>query len=456
MVCMAGYACRTPEAVQEARQIVTQADSLRTEGQMYDDSTQLAQAYIDLGRWLWVYSTDYAHACYHYGRLLRAKDNPVAAMECFINATHSRTHDYHILGRVYSNMGEIAHLAGEYQLSYDMFERSAEMFLQGEDTIAHYLCLYHMAYEMATVADSTGCLSLLRRIEQVSTTQSLYLVTLTRAELFLKCKQYDSALHYASNVYMENQNNVSNLLIKAQAYSYKGNKDSAAWYAERVVRNSESSLYDLNNALYILTNDDQTKDKTAIRKVASERSDTQKLIEIKIRKLSQATQLLEQDLNHKPNYLYIVGIVILAFGLCISIIAISLKKKKLSQQQTKYMNKRQEELEMNCIALRNCKNLKKELDWENYDSMCCIVNARLYGIAHKLASQPNITSNDVRICILFLIDLPYSNIAEILNLSPKSIAKLKSITAHKLNATMRNLRTILIDMACQIDTYHTP
>ena len=180
------------------------------------------------------------------------------------------------------------------------------------------------------------------------------------------------------------------------------------------------------------------------------------MLKIRQGKLSQATQLLEQDRNHKPNYLHIVGIAILAIGLCMSLIAISHKKKKLSQQQTEYMNKRQEELEMNCIALRNCKNLRKELDWDNYDSMCTIVNARLYGIAQKLSSQPNITNNDVRICVLFLIDLPYSNIAEILNLSPKSIAKLKSITAHKLNVTMRNLRIILIDMACQIDSPHTP
>ena len=121
-ICLA--AC-TPPVVREAKDVVSQADSLRADGKMYEDSAQLAQAYEAFGKWKWFYADEYAHACYHYGRSLREKEHPVEAMQCFINATHSRTRDYPILGRVYSNMGDICHIAGEYSLSYDMFERSA-------------------------------------------------------------------------------------------------------------------------------------------------------------------------------------------------------------------------------------------------------------------------------------------------------------------------------------------
>jgi hypothetical protein len=44
--------------------------------------------------------TSYVHACYHYGRLLREKDDPVAAMQVFIDATHSRTRDSYPRARV--------------------------------------------------------------------------------------------------------------------------------------------------------------------------------------------------------------------------------------------------------------------------------------------------------------------------------------------------------------------
>ena len=80
---------------------------MRAEGRTYSDSAELAQAYRTLHKRRAFYPDAYAHGCYHYGRLLREKDNPVAAMQVFINATHSRTRDYHILGRVYSNMGSI-------------------------------------------------------------------------------------------------------------------------------------------------------------------------------------------------------------------------------------------------------------------------------------------------------------------------------------------------------------
>ena len=103
-------------SLHETLSVVGEADSLWQQGQMYDDSVRLAQAYSTLRVWRTFYADAYAHACYHYGKLLRANDDPVAAMQVFIDATHSRTRDYHILGRVYSNMGSICHLAGDFPL----------------------------------------------------------------------------------------------------------------------------------------------------------------------------------------------------------------------------------------------------------------------------------------------------------------------------------------------------
>ena len=55
----------------EAKAIVKCADSLRAVNKMYDDSTQIAQAYETLTRWRWLFADDYLHACYHYGRFLK-------------------------------------------------------------------------------------------------------------------------------------------------------------------------------------------------------------------------------------------------------------------------------------------------------------------------------------------------------------------------------------------------
>jgi len=74
--------------VREAQKVVAQADSLWHEGKMYGvdmgDSATLAQAYETLkehSAFSLQFSDSYAHACYHYGKLLRAKENPVSAMQ---------------------------------------------------------------------------------------------------------------------------------------------------------------------------------------------------------------------------------------------------------------------------------------------------------------------------------------------------------------------------------------
>ena len=136
-------------ALHEAQEVVKQADSLRAEGVAYTDSMALAEAYNTLEKWQCIYPTDYARACYYYGRLLRNNDDPVAAMQVFINGTHSHTRDYHILGRTYSNMGSICHLVNEFQLSYDMYSHSADMFLKNGDTLLYYYLPNDMAVELA-------------------------------------------------------------------------------------------------------------------------------------------------------------------------------------------------------------------------------------------------------------------------------------------------------------------
>ncbi len=175
----------TPHSIREAEKVVTQADSLWQAGKMYGvdegDSVTLAQAYETLqehsafSRQLsevcpFVHCTSllrtYSHACYHYGKLLRTKDNPVEAMQVFIAATHSHTHDYHILGRVYSNMGSICHLAGEYSLSYDMYEKSAHVFLQDGDSLSYYYLLNDMAFELAEQGKKEEVFSMLSIIDE--------------------------------------------------------------------------------------------------------------------------------------------------------------------------------------------------------------------------------------------------------------------------------------------------
>ena len=469
-------------SVREAKDVVAQADSLWQAGQMYGvdegDSATLAQAYETLRNYnlsplTFHLSSSYAHSCYHYGRLLRAKDNPVEAMQVFIEATHSHTRDYHILGRVYSNMGSICHLAGEFPLSYDMYERSADMFLHNGDTIAYFYALNDMAFELAEQGKKEETLSLLTKIEDgCSDTTVLNRTLETKAEACLYTQQYDSVLYYTDILYSNNSSAPSTVLLRAKAFSFLNQKDSAVHYANYVLSISKE-IFNENSALYILTHDDESKDRQAIRKTSADRSDVQKLIKIQQGKLSQAVQLLEQDINRKPDLRWLMAIIgtLLAIGCIIGFYVYKKRKKQallaqkievLEQTANTIQEKKDElaeryqtnhkqiedEINSRCSMLRTNESIKKNLAWKNYKKMCQIVDQRFYFLASKLRDNHFLNEAEVRLCILTLLDCEYDRIAELLYHAPTSIGTLKMRVAKKLGTTAKNLRQYLIDNEC--------
>ena len=213
-------------AIHEAEAVVAQADSLWQAGLMAEvcpfvPCTSLLRTY--------------AHSCYHYGKLLRAKEHPAEAMQAFINATHSRTRDYHILGRVYSNMGDLCHLAGDFQLSYDMFEKSGEMYLLNGDSLLYFYDLNNMAFELAEQGKKES-FSLINRVDSICKNQDLLAKLLeTKAVFYRETGQYDSTIFYADKSYELGNLDNTILLLKAQAYDNLGKKDSAIRYAQIIM-----------------------------------------------------------------------------------------------------------------------------------------------------------------------------------------------------------------------------
>ena len=478
--------------VREAQEVVAQADSLWHDGQMYGidagDSATLAQAYETLDKstafcrrvreiFPFAHSTSslgtYSHACYHYGRLLREKDDPVAAMQAFINATHSHTDDYHILGRVYSNMGSICHLAGEFPLSYDMYERCADMYLQNGDTLLYYYGLNDMAFELAEQGKKDSCFLLINDIVTNNPNDSILIAYshMSQAQACLFNAQYDSTIYYAQLSKDYFPFIISTTIQLAQGYSYIGLKDSATFYAKQVLLKS-NALSEINNALYILTNDDKTKDLKEVRQAAADRSDVQKMLETRQGKMSQAVQLLEQDLTSKPNlaWLYAISITIIIIGLIIWLYVWRKRRQHaLLSQQVEELNhinsaaKRQHEqikneyrilnqnkiskIEQNCIIISQAENFPKNINWKNYDSMCGVIDQHFFFLTSKLKQKKILNEQDIRLCVLVLLNLNRNQIASVLPYSQTGIGKLKYRVARKLETDGKNLRKFLICMA---------
>ena len=325
----------SPKALREAEEVVAQADSLWHEGKMYGidegDSAMLAQAYETLNSFVHRTSSlgTFSHACYHYGKLLREKDNPVEAMQCFINATHSRTRDYHILGRVYSNMGSICHLAGEFPLAYDMYEHSAEMFLQCGDSIVYFYALNDMAFELAEQGKKEETLSLIHRISaSCNDSNIISLLNLTKITLYYRVCEYDTVL------FMSNQldDYATGYALRARAYWHLERKDSALYWAKVVLDMPESSNQDKYNMIYIILNGDSTLQTENLLHLSERRADIEAKILVPLhKKYAVAVNLLRQDLSKKPWSFYIIPICI---GLLLIIWSLTFYARKIHREKT--------------------------------------------------------------------------------------------------------------------------
>ena len=444
-------------SIREAQNVVAQADSLWHAGHVCYDSVQLAQAYETLDTWQWIEPDAYAHACYHYGKLLRVKDDPVAAMEVFINATHSRTRDYHILGRVYNNMGDICHLAGEYALSYDMFEYSADMFLRDKDTLSYYYVLNDMAFELAEQGMTEETLNLLGIIERHSKdTHLLSKVKETKADAHFNAQQYDSVLSVIDSspiIYP------AGYAFKARALWHLNLSDSALYYAQKVLSMPDASRQEQYNMLYIILNEDSTLQNEEIKALSEQRADIEHKMLVPLHKrYAVATKLLRLDIEKIPTYIFVLLAVIIAIFVISSLIWYSghIHKKKVQQQeilhivreeQSKQIKNRQQEIEDICIAIRNDSNWQQTINWKDYEQLCEFMDKNLFFFAHRLKDKNVLNEKEIRLCILVVIGgWTDRQMADILYYGENSIRGIKRYTAKKLGTSSANLRNFLTDL----------
>ena len=484
-LCLIGQGCSSG-AVQEAEHVVAQADSMRAEGGMYNDSVQLAKAYHTLHRQKAFYPDEYARCCYHYGRLLREKDNPVAAMQVFINATHSRTREYYILGRVYNNMGDIAHLAGEFQLSYNMFERSAKMFLLSGDTTAYYYILNDMAFELAEQGKEKETLCILQTIKDYGDPNLEKFTYLTQAKLYLANEQYDSLLLICNKSLCDFS---INYVFKARAFEYIGEVDSALYYAQKVMTLPDASEQDKYNMLYILTHYNTDITNEQLLEKTSERADIGIYMDNFHSRHAQASEVLRQSLQqklyHKPIVILVVVVIIGIFLTLGIIIFVNHKKKeiqketiseqqkqeqlinqqrilqtkndllseqntKLIEQQNRQFINRLQQVQANCELLYQSDDVLATIHWNDYRKMCEFINRHFFLLADKLKATKNLSEKEIRLCVLVLVSsFSDKQIADILYYSYKTIRSTKRHIALKLGTTSANLRAYLIKNAIE-------
>ena len=377
-----------------------------------------------------------AETYYRQGRELREAGDAVAAMKAFISATRVESQEYNYKGRSYSNMATMCRIGERHELAYSLYERSAAQFMQVQDTLAYAFALNNMAWEQAVTSHKEEAKVLTDSAAHICPDEWLLVkITETKAAAYLYAEEYDSVLIYTQQVPVKSEYFD---ILRAQAYTFLEENDSALYYARRVANQTDNPRY-LDDAYYILTQCDSTANTDDIRALAAARTDIQRKLERNNADWTEAMLLAEEALQDKDHSISrkVLGLLAgIGIALTIGIVVFVVRYRKRPQSS----------LEQRCRTLRQSKELRQELQLDDYTRFCNICNAQLSGIIDKL-EQRGLSEREIRICVLVMIGLSYAEIAEILYRAESGIGKDKYTIAKRLGVSVKDLQATLRQIA---------
>lgn len=161
----------------------------------------------------------------------------------------------------------------------------------------------------------------------------------------------------------------------------------------------------------------------------------------------QATRTIHREViqtktaNTRKHNVLILLLTIGLVGAGIAVYAVYRNRKSSSQSV------KREDLERNIALVLSQGKIQVALHWDDYKQFCTTANAYLHDAVDKLqAAQPELSEQDIRFCVLVLLDLSAKEIADIMMLSQNSISNKKTRTAQKLGTIAADLREKLISI----------
>ena len=383
-----------------------------------------------------------ADSYYLQGKQLREAGQPVEAMRAFLSAVQVPSDEFAVKGRAYSNMATMCRIGEQHELAFDLYRQSLNQFVAAKDTLAQAFALNNMAWEKAVLADKQTAFRLLDSALARSSSEAVQAKVLeSRAAAYLYAAEYDSVLFYtAPNNALGSAQTASPYfaILRAQAYTFLNNKDSALFYARQVLAETDNPRY-LDDAYYILTHCDTAAAADDIRTLASSRADTQRSLERNDPEWIEAMLLAQEALRpySPPLKPQTIAALIASAVLFLLIAAAWLCLRS---------HRRENALENQCRLLCQSTAIREELHWNDYRQFSAVCNERLSGIVSKL-EQRGLQERDIRICVLVLIGFSYAEMAQILFRAENGIGKDKYLIAKRLGVSAKQLQDTLRSIA---------
>lgn len=164
-----------------------------------------------------------------------------------------------------------------------------------------------------------------------------------------------------------------------------------------------------------------------------------------IRTLQRELAHSQQQQHSTKGLLRIILAVIFIIIIVAATITIIFLRRQNNRHEAQPLSR--DDLERSITTLLDQGKVQQTLNWHDYTQMCRVANAYMFSFVDKLlATNPDLTEQEVRFLTLVMLDLPGKEIADIMNLSPNSISNKKTRTAQKLGTIAASLRETLISI----------
>lgn len=456
VLCMSG--CRP---WQQAEQVLHTADSLDAQSVIYCDTAAFQSVILTYDRPVvrCLKHSDLGKAYYYLGRNYEDyHQRYLSAAKCYTRSDQCHISDPIMRGRVYSSIEWMYALGEEHLLALDFAQKALDCYECAGDT-THYV---HGLLNMAQMYGSAKMYSSEDSLLSIVSTLALDSNTLTRfyeqkGYYYYDTQQYDSSLlyfHRSLNILVCNPNKFYTLHCMMKSHYRQNYLDSATYYARAVLRSAYPPI--CTNACYVLMEDaEQRGDAEAVAEYAHLRADLQKEVGSTRSDREEGAKYIKQYNAHQSNIgkralLIFIGIV---FVISVLFAIAYTYYKRLTRARKEASHRVQE---MNQHHVKTTEKLEKQLDlfaeymeqhdevWADDAAFLNTINLYLWNMADTLRASYHLSVQDIKICVMTLLNMSRKEMAAKLFRAESSIPQMRARVAQKAGVSTQELRDFLI------------
>lgn len=398
-----------------------------------------------------------AKAYYFMGRNFYYLNDFSTASDYYILCDRLNPKDPIYRGRINSCMGYLCKQDSCFEEALEFYERANEAFYEGGDERRYAIGLLSIAEQHINLKAYTQADSVLQIVDNYELDSAYHAMLLeTKGIYFFGLQQYDSALTYLLSI--ENYPRP----IEAKCYSYmmimqiyvrQNNYDVAIDFAKFIITNSQNPVYRTNAYYSLIKHMEAQNNIQELALYSHLRKDEDRRVQYYSVLYAEASSKLKAYLEIPHPYLLInwciFGGIIVILLLCIIAYALY-KHKQCASYKTAEILRLQEEKNLAARALFERQIFDYSVrftsidTWKDNHKLREQANIYCGNIFYRLEENYHLSEQDIKICLMVLLDFSREQMANYLYVQPNTISKAKNKIAKQLGTSSAQLREFLI------------